>query len=71
MPLLRGVFWIGVMIILAPHDLGLASASSRADQGAACTADLNSCIHRQESVDALRALFLSRAIEVKQDLAAR
>jgi hypothetical protein len=74
MTLLRAVFWIGVMVLLAPRDPGLGFApvhASHAPQGAACTAKLDTCMHEQASVASLRELFFARLEQVKRDLTAK
>ena len=61
------------MLLMLPRDpsLGFATAhAAQGPQGSACTAQLNTCIHQQESVASMRDLLLSRIEKVKQDLAA-
>jgi len=74
MTLIRAIFWIGVMVLLVPHDPGLGFAGAHASQfpqGAACTAGMNICMHEQDSVASMRELFFSRIEQVKRDLSAK
>jgi len=74
MMMIRAIFWIGVMALVVPRDPGLILAGSHvsgAPQGAACTADLETCLHGQDSVASIRELAFARLAEVKRDLAAK
>ena len=74
MTIIRAIFWVGLMLLMLPRDpsLGFATAHpALGPQGSTCTAELNTCIHQQESVASLRDLLLSRIAQVKHDLAAR
>lgn len=61
---IRGIFWIVLMLLLVPHDPDLDFGNPRA----ACTTNLKTCLHSAHDVSTARAMLFTRIMQVKVDL---